>query len=79
MNKNRHGQFATNKPIFALYSFLFDPMFAEAAEIKQADEANYWAWGVLIFGFVILWVAIKLYQARSTQDKAMRNIFTDKN
>ena len=77
MTKKRYCRFARNNLFFVLYSVLFVPVFADAEEIKPADESNYWAWGVLLFGFFIIWGVIKLYQARSAQDKAMRDIFSD--
>ena len=77
MTKKMYCRFARNNLFFVLYSVLFVPVFADAEEIKQADESNYWAWGVLLFGLFILWAVIKLYQAQSAQDKAMRDIFSD--
>ena len=78
MTKKTYSGLATSIIRFAKYSVLTTPIFAHAAEIKLTDEASYWAWGALLFGFVILLIVIKLYRARSSQDQAMRNIFSDK-
>ena len=77
MTKNTFGRITTKKLGVGITVFLLVTVFANATERKQTDESSYWAWGALLFGFVILYILIKLYQARSAQDKAMRDIFSD--